>query len=124
MATPQPPDQPGVWDEALEPAQVRSLNASLRKLADNDGVSRELQEAAKKLMSGRVTLRDALDDPSVSRGLLSGTASLREKWEAASEEEREAVREGQPAPDDSPARPSADGPKKPPGRHSGGFSLY
>jgi hypothetical protein len=123
MAAPQPPDQPGVWDEALEPAQLRSLNSTLRKLADNDGVSRELREAAKKLMSGRVTLRDALDDPSVSRGLLTGTASLREKWEAASEEEREAVREEQPAPDDSPSRPS-DGQKKPPGRHSGGFSLY
>ncbi|WP_329123759.1 hypothetical protein [Streptomyces sp. NBC_01465] len=119
----QTPDQGGVWDEALEPSQLRSLNSALRKLADSDGGSPELREAAKKLMSGRVTLRDALDDPSVSRGLLSGTASLREKWEAASEEEREAVREGEPAPDDSPTRPS-DGPKKPPGRHSGGFSLY
>ncbi|MEV0094343.1 hypothetical protein [Streptomyces sp. NPDC050738] len=119
----QTPDQGGVWDEALEPTQLRSLNSALRKLADSDGGNRELQEAAKKLMSGRVTLRDALDDPSVSRGLMSGTASLREKWEAASEEEREAVREGEPAPDDGPTRPS-DGTKKPPGRHSGGFSLY
>ncbi|GAA1370515.1 hypothetical protein [Streptomyces beijiangensis] len=123
MAAPQTPEQPGVWDEALEPAQLRSLNSTLRKLADSDGGNRELQEAAKKLMSGRITLRDALDDPSVSRGLLAGTASLREKWEAASEEEREAVREEQPAPDDGPTLSSGDQ-KKPPGRHSGGFSLY
>jgi hypothetical protein len=123
-----------VWDEALEPEQIRSLNSALRKLADSDGASKELQEAAKKLLSGRVTLRDALDDPSAARALGSGMASLRGKWEALSDEEREQIRRGEapasgaPSSDPSGPRRSEGEPsqsrKKNQGRHSGGFSLY
>lgn len=53
----------GVLDEALEPAQIRSLNSALRKLTETDGVSKDMQEAAKRMLSGRLALRDALDDP-------------------------------------------------------------
>ncbi len=128
------PDR-GVWDEALEPEQVRSLNSALRKLADDSGgASKELQDTAKKLLSSRVTLRDALDDPSAARALGSGMASLRGEWEALSDEEREQIRQGEvPASGGAPSDP--DGPrrsegepsqprKKSQGRHSGGFSLY
>lgn len=124
----------GVLDEALEPEQIRSLNSALRKLTETDGVSKDLQESAKKLLSGRLPLRDALDDPAVARALGSGMASLRGQWESLSEEEREQIRRGEtPSSGDGPTSGPAD-PKGPQsqspqsgrnnGRHSGGFSLY
>ncbi|MET9383169.1 hypothetical protein ABZY09_19360 [Streptomyces sp. NPDC002928] len=124
----------GVLDEALEPEQIRSLNSALRKLSENDGADTDLQDAAKKLLSGRLALRDALDDPAVSRALGSGMASLRGQWESLSDEEREQIRHGEPlgggaptsAPTDprSPAGETSQQGKKNQGRHSGGFSLY
>ncbi|MBT2529913.1 hypothetical protein J7E91_32265 [Streptomyces sp. ISL-99] len=128
------PDR-GVWDEALEPEQVRSLNSALRKLADGGGASRELQDTAKNLLSGRLSLREALDDPSAARALGSGLASLRGQWESLSEEEREQIRLGEATPDGTGAPSEPNEPrrsegqpseprKKGPARHSGGFSLY
>ncbi|MGR8007904.1 hypothetical protein [Streptomyces hypolithicus] len=143
--SPQNPQRPqgpspdrGVLDEALEPEQLRSLNSDLRKLSAGNGVSPELRDMAQKLLSGRVTLRNALDDPSAARALGGGLASLRGKWEALSEEEREQVRQGEdpeapagsgdtPSGSSTPRRSEGERPeggKKKPGRHSGGFSLY
>ncbi|MEV1084342.1 hypothetical protein AB0I98_40075 [Streptomyces sp. NPDC050211] len=127
------PDR-GVLDEALEPEQIRSLNSALRQLSTSDGVGKDMQEAAKKLLSGRLALRDALDDPAVARALGSGMSSLRDQWESLSEEEREQIRRGETGESGDPSsgpsepkRPEGDGPqpgKKNQGRHSGGFSLY
>ncbi|MDO0937050.1 hypothetical protein QQY66_37025 [Streptomyces sp. DG2A-72] len=127
------PDR-GVLDEALEPEQIRSLNSALRKLSQSDGVSKDMQEAAKRLLSGRLALRDALDDPAVARALGSGMSSLRGQWESLSEEEREQIRRGEAGESgDSSSGPSeprrsegegAQPGKKNQGRHSGGFSLY
>ncbi|MFD0439550.1 hypothetical protein ACWEGX_17195 [Streptomyces chartreusis] len=124
----------GVLDEALEPAQIRSLNSALRKLTETDGVSKDMQEAAKRMLSGRLALRDALDDPAVARALGGGMASLRGQWESLSEEERDQVRHGEPLGDGPSAgstepkgpqdRSAQDNRKGPGGRHSGGFSLY
>ncbi|MEV6948361.1 hypothetical protein AB0N07_41870 [Streptomyces sp. NPDC051172] len=126
----------GVLDEALEPEQIRSLNSALRKLSENDGVGKDLQDAAKKLLSGRLPLRDALDDPGVARALGGGMASLRGQWESLSEEERDQVRHGEPLTGGVASSPSgqsepsrsedqsAQSGKKSQGRHSGGFSLY
>ncbi|MFE6625041.1 hypothetical protein [Streptomyces sp. NPDC057740] len=124
----------GVIDEALEPEQIRSLNSALRKLSETDGASKELQEAAKKLLSGRVALRDALDDPTVSRALGGGLASLRGQWESLSDDERDQVRHGEPlaggGPSSGPSEPrrsedeNSQSGKRNQGRHSGGFSLY
>ncbi|MPY60300.1 hypothetical protein [Streptomyces spongiae] len=134
-----PSPERGVLDEALEPGQLRSLNSALRKLSETEGgASKEMQDAAKRLLSGRLALRDALDDPAMARALGSGgMASLRGKWESLSEEEREQIRSGEappsggsgPAPRASePRRSEGDSSsqtgKKNPGRHSGGFSLY
>ncbi|MPY49030.1 hypothetical protein [Streptomyces acidicola] len=130
------PDR-GVLDEALEPEQIRSLNSALRRLSASDGgASKEMQEAAKRLLSGRLALRDALDDPAVARTLGGGgMASLRRQWESLPEEEREQMRRGE-APPSGGSAPGASEPrpsegqsssqpgKKSPGRHSGGFSLY
>ena len=122
----------GVLDEALEPEQIRSLNSALRKLSENDGVGKDLQDAAKKLLSGRVALRDAMDDPSVARAL-GGMASLRGQWESLPDEERDQVRHGEaltsgdPSGQSEPGRPEgqpSQSGKKSQGRHSGGFSLY
>ncbi|MGC9542593.1 hypothetical protein [Streptomyces sp. UG1] len=131
--SPNPPDR-GVLDEALEPEQIRSLNSALRKLTETDGVSKDLQEAAKRMLSGRLALRDALDDPAVARALSGGMASLRGQWESLSEEERDRIRHGEaPASGDAAAGQSDPGSskdqasqsgKKGQGRHSGGFSLY
>ncbi|MFE6174418.1 hypothetical protein [Streptomyces sp. NPDC056464] len=134
-SNPQEPSQDrGVLDEALEPAQIRSLNSALRKLTETDGVSKDMQEAAKRMLSGRLALRDALDDPAVARAMGGGMASLRGQWESLSEEERDRVRHGEPltgggASSESPEQKgpqsqSSQPPKKGQGRHSGGFSLY
>jgi hypothetical protein len=124
----------GVLDEALEPEQIRSLNSALRKLSQTEGAGKEMQEAAKKLLSGRLALRDALDDPAVSRALGGGMASLRGQWESLSDDERDQVRHGEPLAGGGPSsgtseprRPEGDDSqsgKKNQGRHSGGFSLY
>ncbi len=124
----------GVVDEALEPDQIRSLNAALRQLSQTEGAGKELQEAAKKLLSGRLALRDALDDPAVSRALGGGMASLRGQWESLSEEQRDQVRHGEPlsggGPSSGPSEPrrseseGSQSEKRNQGRHSGGFSLY
>ncbi|KMS70659.1 hypothetical protein ACM01_30765 [Streptomyces viridochromogenes] len=132
---PQGPSQErGVIDEALEPDQIRSLNSALRQLSQTEGASKELQEAAKKLLSGRLALRDALDDPTVSRALGGGLASLRGQWESLSEEQRDQVRHGEPLADGGSSsdpsesrRSEGENPqtgKRNQGRHSGGFSLY
>lgn len=137
--SPNPSDtspERGVLDEALEPEQIRSLNSALRGLSQNDRVGTDLQDAAKKLLSGRLPLRDALNDPAVARALGGGMESLRGQWESLSDEERDKVRHGEPltgaeepADPTAPRRPAADEQpsrfaKKNPGRHSGGFSLY
>ncbi|MFC3578141.1 hypothetical protein ACFOZ0_33780 [Streptomyces yaanensis] len=124
----------GVLDEALEPEQLRSLNSALRKLSETDGVGKDMQDAAKRLLSGRLALRDALDDPAVARTLGSGMASLRGQWESLSEEEREQIRHGEPLtsgnPSSGPSEPrnpageASQSEKRSQGRHSGGFSLY
>ncbi len=124
----------GVLDEALEPEQTRSLNSALRKLSETGNVSKDMQEAAKRLLSGRLALRDALDDPAVARALGGGMASLRGQWEALSEEERDQVRHGETlagggssSGPSEPRRSEGEGSqsgKKSQGRHSGGFSLY
>ncbi|MGW1028626.1 hypothetical protein ACWD4J_33915 [Streptomyces sp. NPDC002577] len=127
------PDR-GVLDEALEPEQIRSLNAALRKLTETDGAGKDLQDAAKKLLSGRLALRDALDDPAVSRALGSGMANLRGQWESLSDEDRDRLRHGETLGTTNPSsgqpearreegRPSQSA-KKDQNRHSGGFSLY
>ncbi|MFE1465554.1 hypothetical protein ACFY2D_10075 [Streptomyces nigra] len=123
----------GVLDEALEPEQIKSLNSALRKLSQTDNVSKDLQEAAKRMLSGRLPLREALDDPAFARAFGSGgLASLRGQWESLPEEERDRLRHGEPLQGDAEAgqkdaqgKPSEPGGKKPGGgRHSGGFSLY
>ncbi|MFD5009653.1 hypothetical protein [Streptomyces chartreusis] len=130
-----PSQERGVLDEALEPAQIRSLNSALRKLTESDGVSKDMQEAAKRMLSGRLALRDALDDPAVARALGGGMASLRGQWESLSEEERDQVRHGETPGSGGPSSGSADpkgrqdqssqdGKNGQGGRHSGGFSLY
>ncbi|WP_329532100.1 hypothetical protein OG568_16325 [Streptomyces sp. NBC_01450] len=127
------PDR-GVLDEALEPGQIRSLNSALRKLSETDAVGKDMEDAAKRLLSGRLALRDALDDPAVARALGGGMASLRGQWDALSEEEREQIRHeeagasGNPSSGLSePRRPEggdSQSGKQNQGRHSGGFSLY
>lgn len=108
-----------VWDEALEPSQLRSLNAGLRRIEDIPGASPEVKAMAEKLLSGRVSLRDIADDPSGSAALVGGLAAQRREWESASDEERERLQHATDD-DEEPTGPSAeDGPK----RHSGGFSL-
>ncbi|MDQ0993398.1 hypothetical protein [Streptomyces sp. V3I7] len=125
----------GVLDEALEPEQIRSLNSALRKVTHTDGAGKELQDVAKRLLSGRLALRDALDDPAAAHTLGAGMASLRGQWDALPEEEREKIRHeeaatpsgGASSASSSPARSvgeASQAGRKSTGRHSGGFSLY
>jgi hypothetical protein len=124
----------GVLDEALEPEQIRSLNSALRGLSESGKAGKDMQDAAKRLLSGRLALRDALDDPAVARALGSGMDSLRGQWESLPEEERDKVRHGETLESGNPssgaseprnsAGEAAPSGKKSQSRHSGGFSLY
>lgn len=126
--------EPGVLDEVLEPEQLRSLNSALRKLSEADGVGKDTQDTAKRLLSGRLALRSALDDPAAARALGAGMASLRRQWESLSEEERDRIRHGEaltsgdPSSGQSEPRRAQDQAaqswKHGQARHSGGFSLY
>ncbi|MGP2440157.1 hypothetical protein [Streptomyces sp. JW3] len=125
----------GVLDEALDPQQVRSLNSALRRLSQNDSGGTDLRDAAKRMLSGRLPLRDALDDPAMARALGGGgMASLRGRWESLSEEERHQVRHGEaltsggsssgPSEPKQPEGRFSQSGRRNQGRHSGGFSLY
>ncbi|MDX6347236.1 MAG: hypothetical protein QOF84_2026 [Streptomyces sp.] len=125
-------------DPALQPEQAAHLTRTLRKAADSGLGGPDLQDVARKLLSGRVELRDVLDSPAGARAFGAGLEPLRSKWEALSAEERQAIRDGSaeqpesdaPRTDDDAAkprsrRPRGQAPGSPAGGHtSGGWSLY
>lgn len=120
-------------DEALSPEQAAQFTRTLRKVTESGVGGPDLQDLARKLLSGRMDLRDVLDSPAGARALGAGLEPLRSKWEALPESERQAIRDERPeavAPgeaDDPPAprprRGRGQAPSSAP-RHAGGWSAY
>ncbi|MFI1155174.1 hypothetical protein [Streptomyces sioyaensis] len=76
--------------------QNEHLTKSLRAVRDNANAPEALKELAQKMLSGRLQLKDVLDDPAGNRALGAGLASLKDQWRSMSPQERQAVRERDP----------------------------
>lgn len=76
--------------------QTEHLTKSLRAVRDNANAPEALKELAQKMLSGRLQLKDVLDDPAGNRALGAGLASLKDQWRSMSQQERQAVRERDP----------------------------
>ncbi|GAA1506734.1 hypothetical protein GCM10009730_07960 [Streptomyces albidochromogenes] len=113
-----------------DPAQAGVLRRSLEELASGRGGD-ALREMAQEVLSGRASLRDAVDVSAYSDQLVAHAAPMAEKWAALSDAEREALAaegersmaEAQARIDEERRTPQGDGGKK--SRHDGrGWSLY
>ncbi|WP_274561974.1 hypothetical protein [Streptomyces spiramyceticus] len=112
------------------PAQARVLRKSLEELASGRGGD-ALKEMAREVLSGRTSLRDAVNISAYSDQLVAQAAPMAEKWAALSEAEREALAaEGERSmaeeqgriDEERRAAPGDSGKKS---RHDGrGWSLY
>ncbi|MBT2505935.1 hypothetical protein J7I98_08515 [Streptomyces sp. ISL-98] len=113
-----------------DPAQARVLRKSLEELASGRGGD-ALKEMAREVLSGRTSLRDAVNISAYSDQLVAQAAPMAEKWAALSEAEREALAaEGERSmaeeqgriDEERRASPDDSGKKS---RHDGrGWSLY
>ncbi|UZJ29555.1 hypothetical protein [Streptomyces endophytica] len=81
-----------VEDRDLAEEQNEHLTRSLRAVRDNAAAPAEAQDLARKVLGGRLELKDVLDDPSGYRALTDGLAGMRESWRSMSPEDRQAVR--------------------------------
>ncbi|WP_310729284.1 hypothetical protein [Streptomyces sp. N2A] len=81
-----------VEDRDLAEEQNEHLTRSLRAVRDNASAPPEAQDLARKLLGGRLELKDVLDDPSGYRALTDGLAGMRESWRSMPPEDRQAVR--------------------------------
>ncbi|GAU70033.1 hypothetical protein SSP35_16_00280 [Streptomyces sp. NBRC 110611] len=85
-----------IEEKDLTEEQNEHLTKSLRAVRDNSNAPDALKELARKMLSGRLQLKDALDDPDGNRALVAGLAPLRDQWRSMSPQERQAVRERDP----------------------------
>lgn len=88
---------PGARDYPLaEPDLAEEQNAQLTKalrgVRDADSAPPALQDLARKVLGGRLALKDVLDDPSGYRVLTDGISGMRESWRAMSPQDRQVVR--------------------------------
>ncbi|MCK7625630.1 hypothetical protein MUU72_21435 [Streptomyces sp. RS10V-4] len=105
------PDALGERDHPLEEQdlteeQNEHRTKTLRAVRDNPNAPEALRDLAKKMLSGRLQLKDVLDDPAGHRALSEGLAPLREQWRTMSPQQRQEVRQYDP--DEAPR--SGDGP--------------
>ncbi|WP_405723962.1 hypothetical protein OG607_16625 [Streptomyces sp. NBC_01537] len=124
-------------DAALDPGQAARFTRTLRKVTESGVGGPDLQDLARRLLSGRMELGDVLDSPAGARALGAGLDPLRSKWEALPEQERQAIRDERPGPEETrePGRDGREGAgprgRRPRGqapssgpRHGGGWSAY
>ncbi|MEJ8652883.1 hypothetical protein WKI65_33670 [Streptomyces sp. MS1.AVA.3] len=81
-----------VEDKDLSEEQNEHLTGSLRAVRSNPATPPALQDLARKVLGGRLEVKDVLDDPSGYRALTDGIAGMREGWRAMSPQDRQAVR--------------------------------
>ncbi|MFG2206152.1 hypothetical protein [Streptomyces sp. NPDC048638] len=81
-----------IEDKDLSEEQNEHLTSALRSVRDNAKAPSELQDLARKMLGGRVELKDVLDDPSGYRALTDGISGMRESWRSMSPQDRQVVR--------------------------------
>lgn len=81
-----------VEDKDLTQEQNEHLTRSLRAVRSSASAPPALQDLARKVLGGRLELKDALDDPSGFRALTDGLSGMRESWRSMSPQDRQAVR--------------------------------
>ncbi|WP_260635726.1 hypothetical protein [Streptomyces angustmyceticus] len=81
-----------VEEKDLTEEQNEHLTASLRGVRSSSSAPPALQELARKVLGGRLELKDVLDDPSGHRALTDGLSGMRESWRSMSPTDRQAVR--------------------------------
>ncbi|MGW7492244.1 hypothetical protein [Streptomyces sp. NPDC054786] len=82
-----------IEEKDLTEEQNEHLTKSLRAVRDNPNAPSALKELAQKMLSGRLQLKDVLDDPAGQRALGAGLSPLRDQWRSMSPRERQVVRE-------------------------------
>ncbi|MGD3107972.1 hypothetical protein [Streptomyces sp. YGL11-2] len=96
-----------IEEKDLTEEQNEHRTKTLRAVRDNPNAPEALRELAKKMLSGRVQLKDVLDDSAGHRALSEGLAPLREQWRTMSPQQRQTVREYDP--DEEPRGGGASG---------------
>ncbi|MFI0903560.1 hypothetical protein ACH4TE_08410 [Streptomyces sioyaensis] len=92
-ATPAPGERDyPVAEQDLAEEQNAHLTKALRAVRDTSSAPPALQELARKVLGGRLELKDVLDDPSGHRVLTDGISGMRESWRSMSPQDRQAVR--------------------------------
>jgi hypothetical protein len=81
-----------VDEKDLSEEQNEHLTKALRSVRGNASAPPALQDVARKMLSGRLELKDVLDDPSGFRALTDGLAGMRESWRSMAPQDRQAVR--------------------------------
>ncbi|MEV5125255.1 hypothetical protein AB0K49_21080 [Streptomyces decoyicus] len=81
-----------VEDKDLSEEQNEHLTKALRAVRGNPAAPPALQDLARKVLGGRLELKDALDDPAGFRALTDGLSGMRESWRSMSPQDRQAVR--------------------------------
>ncbi|MFE7300525.1 hypothetical protein [Streptomyces sp. NPDC057579] len=91
-----------IEEQDLTDEQNEHRTETLRAVRDNPNAPEPLRQLAKKMLSGRLQLKDVLDDAAGHRALTEGLAPLREQWRTMSPQQRQATRQYDP--DEHPDR--------------------
>lgn len=81
-----------VAERDLAEEQNAHLTEALRGVRDAASAPPALQDLARKVLGGRLELKDLLDDPSGYRVLTDGISTMRESWRSMSPQDRQEVR--------------------------------
>ncbi|WP_433858301.1 hypothetical protein [Streptomyces kronopolitis] len=84
-------DYPVAEPDLAEEQNVQ-LTEALRGVRDAGSAPAALRDLARKVLGGRLELKDVLDDPSGYRVLTDGISGMRESWRSMSPQDRQAVR--------------------------------
>ncbi|MFI2185998.1 hypothetical protein [Streptomyces sioyaensis] len=79
-------------EQDLAEEQNAHLTKALRAVRNTPSAPPALQDIARKMLGGRLELKDVLDDPSGFRALTDGVSGMRESWRSMSPQDRQAVR--------------------------------
>ncbi|MFD7107747.1 MULTISPECIES: hypothetical protein [Streptomyces] len=81
-----------IEEQDLSEEQNEHLTTSLRAVRNNAAAPPALQDLARKMLGGRLALKDVLDDPAGHRALTEGLAGLGDQWRSMSPQDRQTVR--------------------------------
>ncbi|KIZ13808.1 hypothetical protein [Streptomyces natalensis] len=81
-----------LMDVAHDPEQAARLRKALKVLESNPNVGGKLQEMAKEVLSGRISMKDAIETPGYMDALGDRLDTIRQAAENQTPEEREEAR--------------------------------